>query len=568
MANEIEMIKEKIEIVDFIKNYLPLQPTGKNFKTLCPFHAEKDPSFIVSPERQIWHCFGCGQGGDVIKFLMLYENLEFHEALQVLAEKAGIEIKKVNPRYQKEIGVLYDINQKAKDFFVEELFKNKEALEYLKSRGLKKETIEEFEVGFSPGGEALLLHLLELGYDIVDIGRSGLVFKDQKGFYRDYFHSRIIFPIFNSQGKIVGFTGRIMPNLPQADELPKYLNTPETMIFSKSKVLYGFHKSKSEIAKTKNVFLVEGQFDVLMTWQSGIKQVVGVSGSNLSQFHLQTLKRISDTIFLSFDKDEAGRKALERTLEMLLPFDFYIKVVDLADYKDPAEAAQKDPDFLLKALKEAKAAFEYLFQIYLPSEEVEFVEKKRILRRLLLLIKKIKSPIEKQNWIKKLASYTKFSENALIEELNLIKEPKKIVELSKINLEEFQNKKERIERIAEEILLFAIYKNEFFEIIKERIDYFPSSFKNYLLEPEKIPDHLRLRAFYELDKRDQNDLNNELRKLLIYLEIEALKKERENLQKEILRLKEEKGEEAEELDELFKNFHHLTQKINSLGKEI
>lgn len=199
MARETDLIKEKLDLVDFLRSYLKLTPAGKNFKALCPFHGEKTPSFVVSPERKIWHCFGaCGEGGDIIKFAMKYENLEFPEALRFLAEKAGLKISTLNPALEKQFGILYKIHESAKDFYAGELSRNKEALEYLKGRGLRSGTIEEFKLGFASGGEALTLRLIKEGFDVLDIAKAGLAHKNTEGLYRDRFRGRIIFPIANS----------------------------------------------------------------------------------------------------------------------------------------------------------------------------------------------------------------------------------------------------------------------------------------------------------------------------------------------------------------------------------
>ena len=290
MARETDLIKERLDLVDFLRSYLKLLPAGKNLKALCPFHQEKTPSFIVSPERKIWHCFGCGEGGDLITFAMKYENLEFPEALRFLAEKAGVTLRSINPAEQKQFGILYDIHEAAKSFFKQELLKNQKALEYLKERGLKNETVEEFELGFASGGESLTLHLINLGYDVGDIVRSGLAHKNVKGLHRDRFGGRIIFPIVNHVGKVVAFTGRLFEPAPSS-EIPKYLNSPETPIFNKSKILYGFNKSKNEIAKSHTAFLVEGQMDFLLAWQSGVQNAVAVSGTGLTPHHLERLRR-------------------------------------------------------------------------------------------------------------------------------------------------------------------------------------------------------------------------------------------------------------------------------------
>ena len=269
-----EQIKEKLDIVEFIKGYLELRPAGRNFKALCPFHGEKTPSFIISPDRQIWHCFGCGEGGDVFKFLMRHENLEFHEALTILAEKAGIELKGISSADARQFGVLYDINNAAAAFFEDHLAASPETLSYLQGRGLNKETISEFGLGLVPaGGDGLVVNLINRGFNINDIVRAGLAIKTERGQYRDRFQRRIMFPIHNHFGKIVGFSGRILPSF-EKEEVAKYLNTSETPIFNKSRILYGFWQSKKFIRELETAFLVEGQMDFLLSWQDGVKSVV------------------------------------------------------------------------------------------------------------------------------------------------------------------------------------------------------------------------------------------------------------------------------------------------------
>ncbi len=572
MPNEIELIKQKLDIVDFIRSYVSLQPAGKNFKALCPFHQEKTPSFIVSPDRQLWHCFGaCNAGGDLIKFLMLYENLEFPEALQVLAERAGIELRRISPQQQREFGILYDINAKAKEFFVGELQKNNVALDYLKNRGLRPETIKEFELGFAPAagpgsGEMLTLHLFNLGYAIDDVVRAGLALKNAKGFYRDRFENRIIFPIFNTMGKVIAFTGRVMPELEKRQpDIAKYLNSPETLIFNKSKILYSFHKAKSEIAKTKSVFLVEGQMDALMVWQAGVRQAVAVSGSALSNHHLQSLRRLADIVYLSFDKDEAGLKALERAIETLGSFDFHVKAVDLGDSKDPAEAVQRDAGFLTKAMAEAKPALGFLFYSYLkPDVPLDLPTQKRSIRRLLGIIKRFKSPIEKQNWVRNLARHAGVSEDALIEEMNMLK-IREAPQLESFTAETINNKKERLERIAEQLIMISLHREEFWPALKAQLSYLPPSFRELVENPtEKIPDYLKLQASYEVSNKDDEILKKEFEELLIHLKIESLRRKREELRKDI-QLIQARGDETA-LEEALQTFHTVTTEIHQLSK--
>ncbi|MDO8504641.1 MAG: DNA primase, partial [Candidatus Liptonbacteria bacterium] len=275
----VEQIKDKLDVVEVLRGYLQMTPAGKNLKARCPFHNEKTPSFMISPERQSWHCFGCGLGGDIFTFVMKYENLEFGEALKVLAEKAGVELKRLEPREYKVFGLLYELQDAAKDFFKEQLKTAKVAQDYLKSRSLKQEIIDEFELGFAPNDQdSLALFLINKGYDPADVMRAGLIGRTERGLQYDRFRGRIMFPIHNHLGKVVGFTGRILPQLDTGD-LGKYVNSPETPIFNKSKLLYGFWKSKPDVRETGKAYLVEGQMDFLMSYQVGVKNAVATSGT-------------------------------------------------------------------------------------------------------------------------------------------------------------------------------------------------------------------------------------------------------------------------------------------------
>jgi DNA primase len=277
MASVIEEIKEKLDLVSFLRGYLEIKPAGKNFKANCPFHQEKTPSFMISPERRMWHCFGCGEGGDIFRFLMKYENLEFYEALKVLAEKAGIELKRVSPAEQRQFGVLYDINEAAAEFFRENLNRSAPARDYLKNRGIKDETAEKFNLGFaSPGFEDLTVFLINRGFEMGDLSRSGMTIRNERGKYFDRFRGRLMFPLLNSFGKTVGFSGRILPQFDNG-ETAKYLNSPETPIFSKSRIIYGLSRAKEAIREKGFVLLVEGQMDVVLAHQDGVENAVATS---------------------------------------------------------------------------------------------------------------------------------------------------------------------------------------------------------------------------------------------------------------------------------------------------
>ncbi|KKS80180.1 MAG: primase protein [Candidatus Woesebacteria bacterium GW2011_GWC1_43_10b] len=301
----VEQIKDKLDLVEFLKGYVELKPAGKNQKANCPFHKEKTPSFMVSPERQMWRCFGCGEGGDIFKFVMRYENLEFYEALRVLAEKAGVDLKHGSSADQRQLNNLYELVAAAKDIFATHLKNSKEAIAYLKERNLTGQTAKEFELGFSPDqSDTVTMELVNKGFRMEDIVRAGLTIKTERGKYLDRFRGRIMFPIHNHFGKPVGFTGRVLPGAD--DQFGKYVNTPETPLFNKSRVLYGFWKSKKLVREAKKALLVEGQMDFLQLWQNGITNVVATSGTALTGDHLRALGRVADEIVVAFDRDEAG----------------------------------------------------------------------------------------------------------------------------------------------------------------------------------------------------------------------------------------------------------------------
>jgi len=468
----VELIKEKIDIVDFISGYINLSRAGKNWKGLCPFHKEKTPSFMVSPERQTWHCFGCNLGGDIFTFLMKYENLEFGEALRVLAEKAGVELKKISPQEYKYVGLLYELNELAKKFFISELENNKKAFEYILSRGLKPETISDFEIGFAPNlNDGLSIHLINSGYSPDDIIRAGLAIKNEKGRIFDRFRGRIMFPIHNHLGKVVGFTGRILPEF-EKEDVGKYINSPETPIFKKSKILYGFWKSKNFIREKNSAFLVEGQMDFLASWQAEIKNTVASSGTALTEDHLSALRKLTDKLIITFDNDDAGQEAGEKAIDMALKFDFDVKIVIFQDFKDPAEAALAGEKNLLNAIEKAMPAPLFYFQKYLKQEESNWSKDKlKNIQTVLHKLLNIESPVERNFWIKKLSEITSIDEKILIEEAQKLIKKVKIVSRvdSKENNNQIYSKKfSRWELLSQEFIIALLGKESLNPEIEEK----------------------------------------------------------------------------------------------------
>jgi DNA primase len=418
MGTVVEDIKDRLEITEIIKSYIPVFPAGRNFKACCPFHKEKTPSFMISPERRSWHCFGgCNEGGDVISFVMKYENIEFYDALKLLAERAGIDparLKGSGSEYKK-YDALYAAQEAAAELFQGAMAP--EIREYALGRGLAQGTILEFGLGYAdPAPDTLFRHLVKKGFGMQDIEASGLVFRTERGTYWDRFRGRLMFPLYNHVGKIVGFTGRIMPQANAPEDTAKYINSPETPIFQKSKVLYGFHKSKGPIRDLNTAILVEGQMDFLMSYQSGAKNAVATSGTALTAEHLSALRRIADRLTLCFDSDEAGQRAIERGIDLALTHDFSVGVVRMPE-KDPADMAREDPALLVRLLSTPTGAREFYFERYLGLADGRDAMQKGV-KALLLKIKGLKSLIEQSVWIKELSLRAGITEHVLQGEMD------------------------------------------------------------------------------------------------------------------------------------------------------
>lgn len=431
--SQIEEIKAKLNVVDVISGYMKLEKAGVNFKGLCPFHGEKTPSFMVSPSRQSWHCFGCGEGGDIFTFIQKIEGVEFFESLKTLANRAGVVLEQENAQDRQDRSEktrLYDLCEKAAQHFEKNLESQNQVLNYLRKRGVKPETQEEWRVGYALDlWRSLLDFLRALGFRDSEIEKSGLAIRQADARLHDRFRNRLMFPISDTSGRIVGFSGRTMSDLiPSNTEKPdsgKYINSPETILFNKSRVLYGFDKAKTEIRKENSALLVEGQFDLILSWQDGIKNIVASSGTALTQGHLEILKRLTDNLLLSFDQDEAGFRATKRGIDLALDLGFNIKIVALdsedADTKDPADFVKIFPGKLKENLKEAKPVMEYyLNRILKQFDSTSLDGKKMIVQILLPEIKRHPNALERSFWIQELAQKINVKESDLEQELSRI----------------------------------------------------------------------------------------------------------------------------------------------------
>ncbi len=434
-SSSVEQIKSRLNIVDVVQSYIKLQKAGANLKANCPFHSEKTPSFFVSPARESWHCFGCNRGGDMFAFVMEIEGVEFVEALKILANRAGIELAPIDSKHKNERARLLKLIDDAKNFYESELKKNKEAIDYLKERGLKEETIKEFGIGFAPGPPAsgwrnLYDFLKNRSYSDSEMEKAGLVIKSDKPQAGDYdrFRSRIMFPLFNYSGQAVGFSGRIFRNPVsgnfetgfQEKEQAKYINTPQTILYDKSKLLYGLEKAKNEIRIKDGCILVEGQMDVIMSHQAGVKNTVAVSGTALTDEHLRTIKRLTEKLIMAFDSDEAGFNASSRGIDLALAQGFELKIAPVPFGKDPADAIKENPAEWAKAVEGAKNIIEFYLESFAKSVPLS-ESRKKIEKIVLPYVSLLPSEMEKAHWVSEIARRLGINDDAVWQELKKIK---------------------------------------------------------------------------------------------------------------------------------------------------
>ncbi len=453
--DQASQVREKIDIVALISEYIPLKKMGRNFNSNCPFHNENSPSFVVSPERQIWHCFGCGKGGDAFSFLMEYENLEFIEALRILGKKAGVEIKNTGSSFsssKKE--AIFSLNKLASEYYNYVLTKHKageKALKYLiDERGLNEKLIKTFNIGFSPnGGDGLSSYLInKKKYRSTDLVEAGLSF--QKGSRTvDFFRGRIMFPLIDHRNNIVGFSGR---NIASDDFGPKYINTRDTLVYHKGSMFFGLDLAKDSIKKEEFSIVVEGEFDVISAFKEGIGNVVALKGTALTENQAQLLSRFAPKVALCLDQDSAGISAMKRSLPVLEKRGLQISVIDLKE-KDPDEAIKNDPIEFKKTVRDQVEVYDFLIDKLTSENDVSSsVGKKNITDEILPLISSINNEIIKEHYLKKLSEKIDISYDAILREVD-----KKEVEAEDKTFIKKQNQNRR--EVLEEYLLSLVLQS-------------------------------------------------------------------------------------------------------------
>lgn len=426
----VDEVKSRLNIEDVIGEYVQLKRAGRNWKGLSPFSDERSPSFMVSPEKQIWHDFSSGKGGNVFSFIMEVEGLDFKGALELLARKAGVDLEQYRKKGSGSRGEnkerLYDVVLEATRYYYGQLNSpdnlrlpaNKMAHDYVfQKRQFTKQTVLEWRIGYSPTtGDALVKHLLSKGFKTQEMKAAGLATDRYQGRMRDMFRGRVMIPLADAQGRVIGFTARLLKDDPNA---PKYINTPQTPLYDKSRHVFGLHLAKETIRKQKFVVVSEGNLDVIMSHQAGVRQVVATAGTALTEQHLQTLGRFTGDIRLSFDADKAGLNATERAIPIASKVKISLSIISIPSGKDPDELIKQDPEIWKKSIQAPQDALDWLIDRYQKLLDINTGSGKREFTDVILhVVRELQDPVEQDHYIGEVAKLIGVSHEALRSKLN------------------------------------------------------------------------------------------------------------------------------------------------------
>ncbi len=568
MASSVEQIKSKLGIVDVVSSYMKLEKAGINYRGCCPFHNEKTPSFFISPARGSYHCFGCNRGGDIISFVQEIEGVDFLEALKTLAERAGVELEPLS-RAPKTDNRLFTLLDEATNFYFKQLVNKPEALTYLYERGLNKETIKAWRIGFAPDGwRSLSEYLIGRGYREDEMVKTGVAVAQTAhaggGRVYDRFRSRIMFPLFNPTGKVVGYSGRIFG--PNQEEVAKYINSPQTELYDKSRLLYGYDRAKQAMRQKDFCVFVEGQFDVIMSHQAGVTNTVAVSGTAMTAEHVQLIKRLTDNVVLAYDYDLAGLSASRRAIDLLRGEGLDVKIAKLPSGQDPAEVIKENPDEWQKAIVGAKHYIDFMIDA-LQEEGKKGLELNLAINTYVLpYIKALEKKMEQAHFVAKLSNLLSIGEEAIWADLQKIVLNNEDVKITKSDQEETTPIMTRSRLIEERLfglyfLLLARGEEEklslqLAELLKN------DSFIKKKTEYSESHDRLALAA--ELVYDPASDLIKEVASLAQAWQEEGLKEELREALKAV-QIAEKKGD-REALASNLQKCQNLTLAINNFKK--
>ncbi len=540
-----------MDIVQVVSSYIKLEKSGVNLKARCPFHNEKTPSFYVSSERGSFYCFGCGVKGDIFTFVEKFEGLDFMGALKVLAERAGVKLDKMGLQKDNRKEILYEILETATSFFEEELQKADSAKQYVINRGLSAKTLENFRIGYAPNDWRVLRKFLQSrGFSDADVSAVGLIKKTDKSNgdpYYDVFRGRIMFPIGDTSGRIVAFSGRIVTD---DGKSPKYLNSPETQLYNKSKTLYGLDKAKMGIRKRGYSILVEGQMDLVMSHQAGLTNTVAASGTAFTEDRgvdsaFGLLTRLSDNIIVAFDADVAGQKAVRRIVPAI-SLGMNVKIVDIKGGKDPADIIRANPKDWIKALETKKDFIDFLIDGLVDSKASPGNVLKQVRQDIFPYVRAIPSDTSRFQAVKKIADKLSISEGALWKDLQEYVKQNKNETKNPIAIADKIRRIERLESIERKII-GILYSNQYFKGDEQKKREF-----------ESIAGEEKMKIFVALSTDDIAeltleaeityggvDIGHEWKLLLLHLEAEYAKKKLEIAMMELHKTEKNRGETGE-----------------------
>ncbi|MDD4443927.1 MAG: DNA primase [Patescibacteria group bacterium] len=608
--SEIDDIKAKLNIVDLIREYIPVKAVGANFQALCPFHNEKTPSFVISPDKQIWHCFGCGRGGDIFSFIMEKEGLDFSEALHLLATKAGVELRQHASRDKSKLNRLLDIMKLAGKYYahVLESQTGKSAQDYLLKRGLKAETITDWSLGYAPDKGDSLYNFLsqrpQIGpkYTAAEMEAAGLILKSSRtggrSPYYDRFRGRIMFPIWDFNNNLVAFTARISPEKEKTEKTAKYINSPQTEIYDKSRVLFGLNKAKGAIREEDLVVVVEGQMDAISCHNHGIYNVVASSGTALTRAQIALLKRFTKNIALAFDMDAAGQQAVDRGIREVLAQEMNVKIITLNSGKDPDESLRQNPNEFKEAIKAAQPMLDYYFLKISTDLNLDKLDNKILVRnKMFAMIQLVPNKVEQGYWLKKISEELDFSESDIREEF--VKYSTSLnYRGDNIQGEEIKNNEKaepilsREEMLSELVLALVIKFPQFIPYLLDNLDidrfygernvtfyktliiYYNKAalfsyedIKDYLKNDDdllKLLDRLLLLGEKEYYNHNVNEAREELIKISQELKRYYFQKKIKGIEKEIIILEKQDNFDKEKMGELMANLKNATEELKKL----
>ena len=571
-SDSVEQIKSRLNIVDVVENYVKLQKAGKNFKARSPFTNEKTPSFFVSPDQGLYYCFSSGKGGDMFTFVQEMEGMDFSGALKTLAKQAGVELKPEDPKLRDDKEKMFSVLEATTLYYEKVLRSQPKVIDYLKERGITGISAKNFRIGYaSEDWRDLHDYLLTRGFDLSLMEKVGLVVSSEKGYY-DRFRGRVMFPIFNSEGKPVAFSGRVFhtTDAPE-DKTAKYVNSPETPLYNKSEILYGFDKAKQEIRKKNFCVLVEGQMDLVLAHQVETYNTVAVSGTALTKQHLTLVRRLAEDLIFAFDADNAGISAVGRGIDLALTEGFEVRVASIPQGKDPADLIKEDVEKWKEVISGAENVIDFYLNILCEKDKGNNDNRSMIRdveKNVLPYVVKLRSNIDQAHFVSKIANKLGVVEDSVWKELKKIKDRENI---DVQNIQDDLTQKQQItisrkDKIKEKILGIFLWqsgaKKSDIDLDKTRKEYEKITKDTDFLDKEislEKKSKIMLDPEFQIKGGEKQFTQEKLDDLFLNLKKEILKEQLSVLRQELHKAEDSENKEQEE---------RILGQIQVIGREI